>query len=1155
MLLSFTSSALTIDTTANYDKMSKGYPEISLKTWFGLPLIGEEIFKGTIEEHTTSCSSDCSSTIKVLVKEGLPYYDSIKFIRTDTNKEVQIYSYKIEKKVSVGTIKVPTYENVCVNDKPLLNGTIPLICEVKETGFRDEEQYTYEEITPETKSDGQEIEIRISGNKKSTWEIDWQLTTNGEDLGSIWAVWGSLISTAGLKAYWNFSETSGTTAKDSLGIYNVSVQNGQQTSGGKIGYGYSAGGNTNALSEYYPTQNTTVNAWIKRTGSFGGMGMFLGDNEAGASTEWYLQADAYDNLDLWGQGTLAGCNVLDITLTQDVWYMLTIVVNQTGIRVYKNGASHGSCSDTDAGLSDKRFRMFNAYLGSYYFLTNAIGDEIGIWDRSLSSSEITALYNSGTGIAYPFSSSSITLNSPANNNVSVSKVNTFNITASPTSPATLVNISLWTNSSGVWSIKNVTTTSGKFMTLNFPTNGNYLWGASACDSDGDCGVSSVNYTITINKSAPTLSLISPANSYQTIQTSNVLSCNATSSNGASLVNISLWTNNTGWRINQTNIATTSFNSTSFTYNIPIGNYNWTCSACDSDGDCGVSGNRTIGIVSTLINSVSYNASVYETESQTYTINASGLLTSASLVYNGTTYAGTISGDTATYTQTLPASTGNKSFYWSLNSGATLSNTYNQNVKAINLTWCNYASPINTTYINFTFKDEATNTAMNGTIDSSTWTYSLAGGSVEKTLIYANTSTSNPNHPFCFSPSDKSLNNNRSVQYSFTGYPQRRYSISDTLTNSTTQKVLYLLSSSDGIYVTFQVIDGAGKVRPGIEVTVYRDISGVSTIIEQGTTDGAGTVTFWLNPNYDHTFVFSSTDCSTASTTIRPTQNQYTQSLTCGGESDYFSSNIDGVSFLKYPTPGIINPGVTTFYYQVYSKTLNITQVKFDLINTSNTVLNTTTKTCGPRNCTTTLVYNVTNSMSLKGRYYVNFGSGFVLLEADAYWRAIVTNVSDWGTIKSFTSNFRDLFFDWSDTSSTCGNYNAQATCNADLACKWFEENGRTHCIPNDESNKLEYSRIVLIFFLLCIIIAFFSKFTGYSQAYPGSTVYILTGLIIFGSIVGGTHCANNQCVGLFQYSGLFNGSSYASGFLNNYIFAILASIFTLGHMFKHYGEV
>ena len=108
-LLSFVSSALTIDTITNYDKTFLNYPEITLKDWFGLPLIGEEIFKGTIESHTQSCSSDCSSTIKVLVKEGLPYYDGIKFYKINDGQrtEKEIYSYKVEKRINKDIVKIP----------------------------------------------------------------------------------------------------------------------------------------------------------------------------------------------------------------------------------------------------------------------------------------------------------------------------------------------------------------------------------------------------------------------------------------------------------------------------------------------------------------------------------------------------------------------------------------------------------------------------------------------------------------------------------------------------------------------------------------------------------------------------------------------------------------------------------------------------------------------------------------------------------------------------------------------------------------------------------------------------------------------------------------------------------------------------------------
>ncbi len=180
-------------------------------------------------------------------------------------------------------------------------------------------------------------------------------------------------------------------------------------------------------------------------------------------------------------------------------------------------------------------------------------------------------------------------------------------------------------------------------------------------------------------------------------------------------------------------------------------------------------------------------------------------------------------------------------------------------------------------------DEGTSSNVNATIDSSTWSYYLGSGTVTKSLLFSNNSE-NYYYPFCLSAGNNTMHNTRSLQFASAGYPQRKYDASSDLTNTTTNKILYLLSSADGIYALIQVVDQDGDAVIGAEVTVERDFSGVSTVVGQETTDSAGTVTFWVNPDYDHTFTFVSTDCTGETVTIRPTQTQYTQQLQCGASA-------------------------------------------------------------------------------------------------------------------------------------------------------------------------------------------------------------------------------------------------------------------------------
>jgi hypothetical protein len=105
----------------------------------------------------------------------------------------------------------------------------------------------------------------------------------------------------------------------------------------------------------------------------------------------------------------------------------------------------------------------------------------------------------------------------------------------------------------------------------------------------------------------TITLNSPANN--TISPTNLITFNATANvvGGSSLVNMSLLKNGV---INQTKTITGAINTTTFNLTLADGSYNWSIKACDSDGACGFSENRTVYIdtIAPTIN-ISYPTSI------------------------------------------------------------------------------------------------------------------------------------------------------------------------------------------------------------------------------------------------------------------------------------------------------------------------------------------------------------------------------------------------------------------------------------------------------------------------------------------------------------------------------------------------------------------
>ena len=99
----------------------------------------------------------------------------------------------------------------------------------------------------------------------------------------------------------------------------------------------------------------------------------------------------------------------NITLGTSAWYHLVLTYDGTTVLGYVNETQQGSVASSGAGLNDAnltdRFAILasdNGYSPTNY--ASSIIDEFGVWNRALSASEISSLYNSGVGLQYPFSS-------------------------------------------------------------------------------------------------------------------------------------------------------------------------------------------------------------------------------------------------------------------------------------------------------------------------------------------------------------------------------------------------------------------------------------------------------------------------------------------------------------------------------------------------------------------------------------------------------------------------------------------------------------------------------------------------------------------------------------------------------------------------------
>lgn len=599
----------------------------------------------------------------------------------------------------------------------------------------------------------------------------------------------------------------------------------------------------------------------------------------------------------------------------------------------------------------------------------------------------------------------------------------------------------------------------------------------------------------------TITLNTPANDASSLL--NVI-FNCSASDIIGLVNVTFFLND----VENLSIANTTANQLDLSFQTSIdfgtnGSRNWSCSAEDSSSNVITSATRDFSISSFVINSASYNGTSYQTSTESYILNVSSKgidAITAAFVFNGTSYAATKTGNNSgtIFTNSLDIDTvGNSTFYWAINKGGAIENTanYSQWVNPLEFHLCNTTSTIS--YINFSFKDEYDSSVINASIDASTFNYWLGDGGVSKQLLFTNL-TNNFEYNFCLDPGNQTLHNNISIQYSKTGYPQRRWTSTVDLTNISLQKTLYLLATADGTYSVYQVQTNDGTPIEGVSVTVERQFSGAWTIVEQGTTDSAGAVTFWLNSDFDHRLVFTKTSYTSQTIIVRPSSSIYTVVMGTSDTSASYTSSILGIKYWFSPGVGRLDKDtVYNFNLNVTANQSNLVNCRVRLLDSAGALLNSTAQAAdSTTECNLWTSLNTSAAEKIFGEFSIDTGSGYFVIDSDAYWLTNITNYGTGGIWKAL-DGIRNLE-------------------------QW-----------GDESNRAEFSRVVGFFFFIAIILSMLSFFLqGWEMASPGANLFLLWIFFFFGSATG-----------FLELSGLTTSAKFDKWF----VFAI-ASLFTWGYV-------
>ena len=204
-----------------------------------------------------------------------------------------------------------------------------------------------------------------------------------------------------LKAYY----TGDNTPNDAKGTYNGTLVNGTTYGTGKINNGF----NLDGVNDYVsmspslgtsfssPTSAHSYSAWIYYSAG-GQHAVIIQNGYSGGGTLMVLY---YGSLALYYKG---GYNLLNpgIGVTTNEWHHVVVTYNGSGeFKFYLDNVLRSTNTGvTWTDLAGTCGTWVGSNNGTGLFFNGKI-DEVGAWDKALTATEVTELYNAGNGKQYP----------------------------------------------------------------------------------------------------------------------------------------------------------------------------------------------------------------------------------------------------------------------------------------------------------------------------------------------------------------------------------------------------------------------------------------------------------------------------------------------------------------------------------------------------------------------------------------------------------------------------------------------------------------------------------------------------------------------------------------------------------------------------------
>lgn len=210
--------------------------------------------------------------------------------------------------------------------------------------------------------------------------------------------------------YYKFSRDAG----DASGSNNVGVINGATNVSGKIGNGYSFDGTNDyinigtVLDNIWGDNKVTVSAWVNFS-AFSGKDTIMGTILSGGLGGLNLFYENSTSLLRFSKVGISGgnCDWSSASFTTGSWIHIVAVSDNNGMDLWVNGTKRATNTNTSSWVdstTDTGIGMAYVSDTTTENPLDGIIDEVAIWKRPLTDTEIQDLYNAGAGVQFPFNS-------------------------------------------------------------------------------------------------------------------------------------------------------------------------------------------------------------------------------------------------------------------------------------------------------------------------------------------------------------------------------------------------------------------------------------------------------------------------------------------------------------------------------------------------------------------------------------------------------------------------------------------------------------------------------------------------------------------------------------------------------------------------------